>query len=145
MTDTSVKTASWFGQIPDDHVRIGISRGTPRFSGITGYRLYRRLAPGEWFNSTTTAEFIKRYAEILDQLDPHQVLHDLLRIADGKVPVLCCFERVGGPVWCHRSLAAAWLAKSLRIKVPEIGHEGLPQTQHPLLPSNQGDRQGKLC
>jgi hypothetical protein len=144
MTDTSVKTASWFTPLPSDHVRIGISRGTPRFSGISGYRLYRKLNPGPWFSSIQDpVAWEQRYRdEVLDRLNPHQVLDDAVRIADGRVPVLCCFERVGSGHWCHRSLAAAWLAKSLRIKVPEIGYEHLSQDKHPLLVDEI--RQGKL-
>jgi hypothetical protein len=25
-----IKTANWFATLPDDHIKIGISRGTPR-------------------------------------------------------------------------------------------------------------------
>jgi hypothetical protein len=146
MKRTSIKTGCWFGQIPDDHVRIGISRGTPRFSGITGYRLYRKLNPGSWFNSVPTPEYLERYqTEVLDRLDAQDVLDDLVRISNGCVPVLCCFERVGSGQWCHRSLVAQWLSETLGIKVPEIGHEHLPQAQHPLLPPKEGEiHQGKL-
>ena len=135
---TTVKTASWFDPFPSDHVRIGISRGTPRFSGITGYRLYRKLNPGSWFNSVPTAEYVARYqAEILDRLDAQEVLDDLVRIAVGKTPLLCCFERVGSGQWCHRSLVAQWLSEALGIKVSELGHERLAQDKHPLLPPKQ--------
>jgi hypothetical protein len=41
----TVKTASWFTKLPDDHQRIGISRSTPRRMPA-GYRIYRKLAPG---------------------------------------------------------------------------------------------------
>jgi hypothetical protein len=68
MKTPQLKTGCWFGQIPDDHVRIGISRRTPR--GLsTGHRLYPKLNPGEWFNGVPAAEYIKRYnAEILCKL-----------------------------------------------------------------------------
>jgi len=127
----TIKTGSWFTPLPADHIRIGISRGSPRYFAA-GYRIYRRLAPGPWFNSSTASEFTELYRQILDRLDPAEVLRDLQRISYGKTPVLCCFERVGGPQWCHRSLAASWLAQSLGIEVPELGHEGLPQALHPL-------------
>ena len=107
-----------------------------------------RLNPGEWFNGVPAAEYIKRYnAEILCKLNAQKVLHDLVRIADGKVPVLCCFERVGSGQWCHRALVASWLAAVLGIAVPELGREELPQERHPLLPrsgSHPGDRAGHL-
>jgi hypothetical protein len=137
MKTPPLKTGCWFGQIPDDHVRIGISRGTPRgFS--TEHRLYRKLNPGEWFNGSA-AEHVKRYhAEILCKLNARKVVYDLARIADGKVPVLCCFEHVGSGQWCHRALVASWLAAVLGIAVPELGHEDLPQERHPLLPRREG-------
>jgi hypothetical protein len=129
-----MKTASWFAPIPSDHVRIGISRSVPRHLAA-GYRLYRKLSPGEWFRSVTTAEYLQLYRdEVLATLDPQQVYEDIMRLASGRIPVLCCFEAVGGPKWCHRSLAAAWLADGLGIMVPEVGYEHLPQAQHPLLP-----------
>jgi hypothetical protein len=131
-----IVTASWFTPLPDTHLRIGISRGVPRFGKIgKGYRMYRKLQPGPWFSSTDTATFTELYyREVLGKLDPRQVHDQLLRLADGRIPVLCCFERVGGPVWCHRSQAASWLAEALGQPVPELGHEDLPQ--HPLLPPN---------
>jgi hypothetical protein len=130
-----IKTASWWTPLPDDHVRIGISRGTPRFRVAAGYRLYKRLNPGPWFSSADTATFTERYhAEVLHRLDPEQVLRELVALAPGRVPVLVCWERVGGVQWCHRSLAANWLAAGLGIVVPEFGFEDLPQDRHPLLP-----------
>jgi hypothetical protein len=130
-----IKTASWFTPLPDDHVRIGISRGTPRYMQA-GDRQFRRLAPGPWFNNVNTAEYIRRYSsEILAQLDPQQTADQLLELAGGKVPVLVCFERIGSGHWCHRALAASWLAEGLGKPVPELGHEELKQDRHPLLPA----------
>jgi hypothetical protein len=51
-----VKTASWFTPVPADHIRIGISRAVPR-RFAPGYRVFRALAPGPWFNSVDTAEY----------------------------------------------------------------------------------------
>jgi hypothetical protein len=68
-----IKTASWFTKLPDDHLRIGISRGVPRRMGA-GFRIYRKLAPGPWFNSVDVDTYCDRFrAEILAPLDPHQV------------------------------------------------------------------------
>jgi hypothetical protein len=76
-------------------MRIGISRGTPRFGVPAGYRIYRKLAPGPWFNSVPAEEFIARYyGEVLDQLDPRRVAAELRQLAGDRIPVLCCFERV---------------------------------------------------
>ena len=61
-----------------------------------------------------------------------------MRLANGRVPVLCCFEAVGGPKWCHRSLVASWLSAALGEAVPELGFEDRPQERHPLLPPKRG-------
>jgi hypothetical protein len=135
MTDSILKTGSWFSVIPDDHSKIGISRGVPRRGVGPGYRLYKRLAPGPWFHSVDLDEYRNRYqTEVLDQLDPVRVRDDLLRLADGRIAVLCCFEKVGPGMWCHRAMAAQWLAQALEISVPEIGQENLPIDCRPLLP-----------
>lgn len=129
-------TSSWFTPLPDGHIRVGISRSVPRRGLRPGFRMYRKLAPGPWFNSVEAATYRRLYqAEVLEQLDPQQVHDDLVRIAGGRMPVLCCFEQPNRPpTWCHRSLAAAWLADALGIAVPEFGYEDLPQALHPLRP-----------
>ena len=132
-----IKTASWWTKLPDDCQRIGISRSSPR-RAAAGYRLYRKLAPGPWFNSVDVQTYVRLYAEILAPLDPHQVAAELHDLAGGRIPVLLCFERAGTSTFCHRSLAAAWLAEGLGVPVPEFGYEGLPQSQHPLHPSRNG-------
>ena len=129
-----MKTASWFTPLPEDHMRIGISRGTPRRMAA-GYRLYKPLAPGPWFNSVGVEEYYDRYrTEILGALDPRKVRDDLQRLSLGKVPVMLCYERPGGADWCHRAMAAEWLAEALGTPVPEFGYETVPQGEHPLMP-----------
>jgi hypothetical protein len=129
-----MKTASWFARLPDDHKRIGISRGTPR-RRQAGYRVYRALAPGFWFNSVGIDEYYHLYrTEILGPLDPRRVADDLTRLAGGLVPVILCYERPGTGDWCHRAMAAEWLAEALGFVVPEVGYEALPQHEHPLMP-----------
>jgi hypothetical protein len=137
-----MKTASWFTTLPDDHKRIGISRGTPRRMPA-GYRVYRALAPGPWFNSVGIEEYYNLYrTEILAPLDPRAVADDLIRLAGGLVPVILCYERppaqatliTGTGDWCHRAMAAEWLAEALGFVVPEVGFEALPQHEHPLMP-----------
>jgi hypothetical protein len=57
------------------------------------------------------------------------------RIADGRVPVLCCFEKPNDPPnWCHRSLVADWIERTLGQPVREIGFETLTKDLHPLRP-----------
>ncbi len=130
-----IKTASWFTKLPDDHARIGISRGIPR-GQPAGFRRYARLNPGVWFAScATAAEYEARYKdEILAPLDAHRVAAELVAMAEGRVAALLCFERPRRGQWCHRALVAGWLADALGRPVPEFGYEHLPQHEHPLLP-----------
>ena len=138
MTPT-IKTASWFSRLPDDHARIGISRSMPRGGASAGCRMYRKLAPGPWFRSVDVETYARLYqAEVLDRLDPRQVAAELQELAGGRVPVLLCFERPNGKDWCHRAFASRWLSEALGWPVPEFGYEHLPQDQHPLHPSRNG-------
>jgi hypothetical protein len=127
-----IKTASWFSDMPPGHVKVGISRGVPH-RVAPGYRIYRRLAPGPWFQSASDDEFAHLYrTEVLGPLNPRFVAGELLDLARGGVPVMVCYEKADGPAWCHRALAAAWLAEALGQPVPEIGFDELSQTDHPL-------------
>jgi hypothetical protein len=129
-----MKTGSWFSPVPPDHIKVGISRGVPRNLG-PGFLMYRKLAPGPWFNDVDVDEYCERYAaEILAPLDPAVVVADLMKMAAGRVPILCCFEKADRGQWCHRSLAAAWIGAYLGEVVPEVNFEHLPQDRHPLRP-----------
>jgi hypothetical protein len=106
------------------------ARGTP-----AGFRVYSKLAPGSWFRSVSSAEYIERYdAEILAKLDPQKVWDDLIAMAAPHEPVLLCYERppfsdvepiiradaVAGPSnWCHRRLVANWFRDTLGMEVRE--------------------------
>jgi hypothetical protein len=123
-----IKTACWFVTIPSDHIKIGISRGNPR--GMpAGYKLYKSLAPGPWFRSVEPAAFLKLYGDILEKLDPKKIVEDILTLANGRKPILCCFEGAPkiqtGEQWCHRHLVAQWLEQSLKIDVQELDHPEL--------------------
>jgi hypothetical protein len=129
-----IKTASWATKLPDDHLRIGISRGVPRRLPA-GYRVFRSLAPGPWFNSVGIEEYYRLYrTEILGPLDPRLIADALLALGNGRVPVLLCYEQPDRGQWCHRAMAAEWLAEVLGATVPEFGYESLPQHEHPLMP-----------
>jgi hypothetical protein len=120
-----IVTSSWFTKLdPERYKRIGISRGVPR-NRSGGYRMYRALQPGTWFNSCATPrEFMRRYqADVLDPLDPTVVVDDLVWLAGGKIPVLCCWEAATGDTWCHRALVSVWLKDRLGLNVPEFGRE----------------------
>lgn len=132
-------TAAWVASLPADIVRIGISRGPPR-GHPRGYRMYRRLAPGNWFRSLDVARFEQRYqSEILDPLDARQVVDDLLEIGQGQSVALLCFERTlmrDGP--CHRALVAKWIKRETDLDVPEFGSEALGSDRHPMWPIASG-------
>ena len=143
MRTAPLNTSCWFGLIPDDYVRIGISPG-----GLaTGHRLYRKLNPGERFNSSRPAEYIKRYnAEILFKLNAQKVLQDLVRIASGKAPVLCCFERVGSGQWCHRASACRKLVRGgAGHRRPGVRPRRAAAGTHPLLLRSGGRPRDRLA
>lgn len=116
-------TAAW-GTVPirDDVARVGISRGGPR-GHPGGYKMYKALAPGPWFNSVSFEEYQRLYRAQLDQLDPDKVLAELTELAKGRpVVALLCFER---PPWsetnfCHRRMFADWLGERKGIDVVEL-------------------------
>jgi hypothetical protein len=59
-----------------------------------GYRVFKTLAPGPWFNSVGIDEYYHRYrTEILGPLDPRAIADTLTNLAGGLVPVLLCYER----------------------------------------------------
>lgn len=127
-------TASWFTKLPDGYVKIGISRGVPR--GLAaGYRLFKKLAPGPWFQTTDAIEYNRLFhAEILAPLDPIKTAAEIRALAPGKIPALCCYEPANSSSWCHRAIVAEWLVAALGEPIPEFGHEDLPQHLHPLMP-----------
>jgi hypothetical protein len=101
--------------------RICIARFAPRGTP-GGYRIYKKLAPGEWFNKVSKPEYIRRYQqEVLNKLNPKAVLEELTSMAGGAEPVLLCYEKppFTDTNWCHRRLAAAWFERHLGIKVLE--------------------------
>ena len=130
-------TSSWQTAIDETkYCRIGISRSTPR--GQKGYRRYPKLNPGPWFRSIADErDWAKRYEdEILAPLDSQKTIDELMTMADGRVPVLLCWEPPEpGDDYCHRGLVAAWLERSMKLKVCELGQEreGCGHS-HPKLP-----------
>jgi hypothetical protein len=123
-------TSSWFTTLPNSYARIGISRSVPR--NQSGYRVYSKLAPGSWFNSVSSEEYVERYfTEILQPLRPEAVLKEIEALCPGKIPALLCFEpSTPGPQWCHRALVSAWFSTHLGIEVPEFGLEGAGSGWH---------------
>ena len=61
------------------------------------------------------------YYEVIQALDPEKTLAVLKRLAQGRTPILLCFEssKTLDTQPCHRRLVAAWFNKKLGIEVPE--------------------------
>ncbi len=118
--------------------RVSIARYPPRGTPA-GFRVFRDLAPGTWFNSVEWEEYKVLYQrEILDRLDPQATLQQLQGLAgDGNTPVLLCWEKppFEGKNQCHRRLVAAWFTKHLGFEVPEREPE-----IKPIVPANGGSR-----
>ena len=132
-----IKTSRWFATMPPEHLKIGISRGVPR-GMAAGYRIYKTLAPGAWFNSVSADEYRRLYFdEVLGRLDVGRVRDDIAGMADTRTAVLVCYEdpkKFGD--WCHRGYVSAWLHDKLGLEVPELGHEAKGfGWHHPMLPA----------
>jgi len=99
---------------------VSIARFPPKW--YTGAR-YLPLAPepdmlkiGNW------DEYRRRYRmEILDVLDPANVLRDLDVGGTGHDTILLCFEK--DRTHCHRGLVAEWFHETKGIRVPELGSD----------------------
>ncbi|WP_336284202.1 hypothetical protein [Citrobacter arsenatis] len=104
--------------------RISIARYAPR-NTPAGYHTFRKLAPGDWFNSVSTSRYIELYErEILAKLNPEQTWNELHLLA-GCEPVLLCWEKPGE--FCHRQLVARWFRRELGIAVEEYDPRATPQ------------------
>lgn len=120
-----MKTASFFTYTGPGRISIAryAPRGTPK-----GFRIFKALAPGPWFNSVSKEEYIERFEnEILRPLDPVRVFKQLVALAGEAEPVLLCWEKppldgLDGPGdnFCHRRLVARWFEQFMPIEVPEL-------------------------
>jgi uncharacterized protein (DUF488 family) len=123
-----MKTASFITTQGEGRISIAryAPRGTPK-----GFRMFKALAPGSWFNSVTKDVYVERYtAEVLGALDPQKTFDELTALAAGAEPVLLCWEKpTDKDTYCHRSMVADWFRDKLGVEVPELGYEGQP---HPL-------------
>jgi hypothetical protein len=115
-----LKTASFYTYTGPG--RISIARFAPR-NTPAGFRIYKPLAPGPWFNKTTEPEYRKLYFAQLAELDVVEVVETLEKLAAGAEPVLLCYEKPSFTAsnWCHRRMVAEWLKTEAGICVKEIG------------------------
>ena len=103
---------SYFGalkRIPPDIVPISICGKAPEW--WTG-KQYKKLAPKwsffqEWKQNHDNDYYTECFKEqVLDKLDPTQVVADLEALAEGRQFILLCYEK---PLeFCHRHLVADW-------------------------------------
>ncbi|MBA3755572.1 MAG: DUF488 family protein [Nitrosomonas sp.] len=87
-----------------------------------GYRVFKALAPGPWFNSVTKEEYTKLFNAQLAELDPVATWEKLEELGGGHEPVLLCFEKppFTEDNWCHRRMVADWFKKELGHTVEEL-------------------------
>lgn len=110
--------------------RICIARYAPR-STPAGYRMYPKLAPGNWFNSASKEKYTQLYhEEVLGKLNAASVWSELHLLAGGNEPYLLCYEKLINPSeWCHRQMVAEWFRRELGVIVEEYNPRATPQTQ----------------
>jgi hypothetical protein len=105
--------------------RISIARYAPR-NTPAGYHTFRKLAPGNWFNSVSTSRYIELYEhDILAKLNPERTWNELHMLTGNVEPVLLCYELPGE--FCHRQLVARWFRRELGIAVEEYDPNATPQ------------------
>ena len=117
--DQHMKTSSFFTYSGPG--RVSISRFPPR-NTPAGFRVYKTLAPGPWFNSVDRIEYERLYALQLAQLDAQTTWDTLHALAGDHEPVLLCYER---PPFtetnhCHRRIVSAWFEQHLGHVVGEL-------------------------
>lgn len=112
-----MKTASFTYTGPG---RISIARFAPRGTPA-GFRIYKPLVPGPWFNSVSKAQYEKLYVAQLELLDPQRTWDTLHEMAAGAEPVLLCWEKppFSDGNWCHRRMVASWVLDTLGQTVEE--------------------------
>jgi len=88
---------------------ISIARYSPRW--YNGPR-YTDVSPTGYMLSGACSheEYLKKYEEILNRLQPAAVLEVVARISRGQDVALCCYEKPGD--FCHRHLLSEWLRKN---------------------------------
>jgi hypothetical protein len=103
--------------------RVSIARYAPRKTPA-GFRVYKPLAPGPWFNSVSKEEYERLFGAQLAALDPQKTWDELVALAGGEEPVLLCWEAKNdcdtGKTYCHRHMVAEWFQRELGRDVQEV-------------------------
>ncbi len=115
-----MKTASFFTFVGPG--RISIARFPPR-NTPAGFRVFKPLAPGSWFNSVSQEMYRELYFAQLAEMNALQVWETLHALAAGAEPVLLCWEKppFHSTNWCHRRMVSEWFATELKLEVHELG------------------------
>jgi len=102
---------------------ISIAVGKPKYVEIDSEM--KQLAPS-WALLTdfrndkiNEDEYTERFRKQLDRLDINSVISQLVKLANGKEPVLMC--HCGKQHFCHRHIVAEWIEKKTGIDVEEYG------------------------
>jgi hypothetical protein len=118
-----IKTGAWSAAIPPGHIKVGISRGAPR-GAPAGYRLYRKLAPGDWFKSAPPYVYLGKYNLQLARLDP----------VAAKPTAIAISRRNGSRIACRspskRSARRRWRSTASAIS-PSWASPGRNISDHP--------------
>ena len=116
-----MKTASFF--VYTGPGRVSIARRAPR-NTPAGFRIYKPLAPGPWFNSVTQDVYRERYFAQLADLDATHVCDTIITMAHPHEPVLLCYENkhdcAAGKTFCHRHMVAEWFKATIGLDVIEL-------------------------
>ena len=114
-----MKTASFFTYTGPG--RVSISRFPPR-NTPAGFRIFKALAPGAWFNSVDRIEYERLYALQLALLDPQATWDALQALAGDHEAVLLCYEKppFTATNHCHRRLVSRWFQRQLGHVVDEL-------------------------
>jgi hypothetical protein len=112
--------------------------GFPRFSltyTLAGHAAL--LTPTRQMLGLPLERYEPEYRRRLDAAGIDAILTELGEIAArhpaGRPLVLLCFDRLDKPgSWCHRTMAAQWLAERTGHVVPELGAVAKPVSQESL-------------
>lgn len=98
--------------LPNNIIPIAIC-GKIKFSWQ--YPTYKKLAPrwsffSKWLENKDNEYYREHFfKEVLEPLNPDQVVKELEKISGGKDVALICYE--SPEKFCHRHLVAEWLSK----------------------------------
>ena len=97
-------------------IPISISLWPPKW--YTGLRM-PILAPEKRYLNWPEKTYRPEYEKKLDQMDPKEVLRNIIQLSGGKDVALCCYEKPDE--FCHRHIVAEWLQRETGKEITEFG------------------------